>query len=328
MQPESNVTLPVSPLRARSFWEIVSASFAVYRDNFWTVLGVSALTLFPLFTGNYLLNTASRSSRGAVGLSACFGTLFLLIVTITLATILNGMVTQIASETQFGNRLSLQQAWQQAKPRFRTLAGSIILVAILLGGLTFISLILTALCGVAIVLLAITLYFSITIGYFYVPVVMLEEWGETASIDRAMRLAQGRFWNIVGLAFVYGVIGLLLGFLVGILFLSGRVVSGAGGGFLVALVTAGISVLIAPLLPIGMTLLYYDTRIRYENMDSALNTVGPNARPKHAYPTLPRESLWNSQALINMGILVALSIVGYLLLRTALLDYIQALPRP
>jgi hypothetical protein len=66
-----------------------------------------------------------------------------------------------------------------------------------------------------------------------------------------------------------------------------------------------ISVVISPVLPIGLTLLYYDTRVRTEGLDIALQSTGkPDARPEDIISP-PVESM-NSRDFVNLGIFVVI----------------------
>jgi hypothetical protein len=76
------------------------------------------------------------------------------------------------------------------------------------------------------------------------------------------------------------------------------------------IIQAVIGIVISPILPIGLTLLYYDARVRTEGLDIALQTTGkPDARPEDIIS--PPVDGPNSKDFVNLGIFV---IIPFLLL--------------
>jgi hypothetical protein len=66
-----------------------------------------------------------------------------------------------------------------------------------------------------------------------------------------------------------------------------------------------IAIVISPVLPIGLTLLYYDTRVRTEGLDIALQSTGnPDARPEDIIS--PPVEGPNSKDFVNLGIFVVI----------------------
>jgi hypothetical protein len=85
-----------------------------------------------------------------------------------------------------------------------------------------------------------------------------------------------------------------------------------------------ISVFITPLVPIAMTLLYYDIRPNVEGLDLALQSFDdPNVRPRHV-PAPQRIGAITQQDIINIVILTGITIIVLLVFGAA----IQALIQP
>jgi hypothetical protein len=158
------------------------------------------------------------------------------------------------------------------------------------------------------------IYFFLATAFCGVPVIMLEKVGVLLGIRRAFYLGKVRFWRVfgffIGVTFIVRLIQLTLGviavLIVGTSFSPSSMffpTSPEATALGTALSTI-ISILTAPILPIGFTLMYYDTRIRVEGLDIILQAVdSPEPHPREVASPVP-PSLFNRQDALNIVLLV------------------------
>src|SRR5262249_16057057 len=89
-------------------------------------------------------------------------------------------------------------------------------------------------------------------------------------------------------------------------------------------------IFLTPVLPIGLTLLYHDTRNRLEGLDFALQALGrPDARPSDVASPELRLAL-NSRDWLNIAIIVGVSIaivlIGGALIQSLISSIVPAVP--
>jgi hypothetical protein len=159
---------------------------------------------------------------------------------------------------------------------------------------------------------------------YAIPTITLERVGFLLGIRRAMVLAKQRFWRnfwfMIGILVIGWVIVIAFGqfteFVLG---------SSTHGDTLIMVIDLAIEIFTIPILPIGLTLMYYDTRIRVEGLDLALMTVeSPDPRPSDVPSPVAAYAFLTGQDVRNMVIL-ALGIFaigcGLYLLLLMLLSY-------
>jgi hypothetical protein len=228
------------------------------------------------------------------------------------------VVSYITSESYFGRKVSIGEAFTASRSRLGKLGCGFILFYMVLFALAFVILFVTAICAPALIGLVLVVYIGLATFAVLTPVLVLEDIGTSAGITRAYGLGRARFWTaMLVLAAIY-IISLILNVaLNSVIRLAGIPTVGDpfGGAQLInTLATTVISVLILPLFPISMTLIYYDTRTRVEGLDLALAALDkPDARP-FDIDSPPRQPLLTSRDLINLVILgvggVALTLVA------------------
>jgi hypothetical protein len=121
---------------------------------------------------------------------------------------------------------------------------------------------------------------------------MVENLGPVASLKRSVFLSKGSRWRVVVIYLIFLVLSLILGFGLG-------GIAGGAGTLLHNKIAAAVLVYLAgfiagsitgPLATIGLSLLYYDERVRKEAFDlqlmlSSLDVPGaPSATPEQAAP--------------------------------------------
>lgn len=331
------------PLRPRTVLEIIDASFRIYRENFLPLITLTALVVVPITifqfvfsagnSASLLPTTSSRTLTSAASSSAvgvlCLAGLVSIALSLAQTTILNGVITVITSERQMGRRLSLGQAWAESRQHLGTLAwGFVIFYAVMFALILVIGLG-SALCPLVFVLFAIVAYLAITVGALLPSVAMLEGRRGNEALQRTVALARPRFWQIIGFSLLVGIItfifSLVVGALVGVLVGASavRAASPSQQVWTTALTTI-LDIFLLPITPIGMTLMYYDSRIRTEGLDLALQSMGPNARPWQV-PPAPSTGLFVQQDWVNMLILGVIVIAASLLFAGAVSTFLNTI---
>jgi hypothetical protein len=175
----------------------------------------------------------------------------------------------------------------------------------------FVAVVLASVCIVPLIALPVVLYWGLSVYFFIVPVLILERVGILASIRRALILGKRRFWQNAGFTFGIWTITLVLTFAFSAFVLF--VVESADEDSLLGVgVDLAIQIFITPILPIGLTLMYYDTRIRTEALDLALEAVDTlNPRPSDLPSPETRERLLTSKDVGNIIILTVIVIVFF-----------------
>jgi hypothetical protein len=111
------------------------------------------------------------------------------------------------------------------------------------------------------------------IRFLFVPqVVVLEGQGIFSAIGRSWRLVSGSFWRTLGTAFVLWIMVTTIGFLVGLSFnlIDALITNFVVSQMILTFLTYAVNILTTPLYLVGLTLLYYDLRIRKEGYDMEL----------------------------------------------------------
>lgn len=345
MLSETESASPSPPLRARTVMELLDATFRIYRENFVTFITLAAAVIIPISIINILVNLGTISGassfssnpfdssgtpniRGDVLAATCLGTLIVAVLGLAQTTIINGVVTWTTSERQFGRKLTLGEAWTEARPRLGKLASGYFFFYIVLFGFTFGITLLSALCPFLLILFAVIIYIGLTVGAFISPVIMLENGTSSGAISRAHSLAKGRFWQLLGLAGLIVLISFIISLAFSALVSAALIANPRSVSVttqIVNLITSSVlNIFITPILPIAMTLLYYDNRVRQEGLDLALQAIGPEARPNQVAAPLPG-GLINSADVVNMAVMVGLAIVLTLVFGTAVYGILNAI---
>jgi ABC-type multidrug transport system fused ATPase/permease subunit len=294
--------------------EIVDRTFRIYRNHFLAFAGLVAVVILPLS----LLATSISSNpvtyeegeswqeyRDAVQAQAQTVLAINLLEQFLLAVVVSATITVIVSESVLGRTIPITKAFGQVKGRLLPLIGALILVFIVFVILFVALLLLTAVCGISIALGALLLYYGLALYFFTVPVMVLERTGAGLGVSRAQYLGRERFWPTLGFLFVIwvvmGIIQLAFGsagWLIGDTSLE-------GASALRTAISLAVTIFVTPILPIGLTLMYYDARIRIEGLDFALQAVNsPEPRPSDVESPEPATRLITLRDLINTLMLI------------------------
>jgi len=282
-----------------SIGRILDQTFKVYKDNFIRFITIVAIIQIPVsllvITSNSLLQGSIASRQRAAserpGQSETNGgntdyeqtgqgeaepsVMFLGFIGIAIGGVLsilgqvlcNGALTKSVSETYLGNEITVGEAYKFILPKFLTLigAGILIILAVYAG---FILLIVPG--------IIFGLWFLLT-----TPAIIVENLKATSGMSRSKALAKGNLGKIFSVAFLIGVISLVInipfliaaGLVPRMLFTQNMYLS----AFVNQLFSVAGSIMVAPIGSIAYILLYYDLRIRKEGFD--LQMLANSFRP-------------------------------------------------
>ena len=286
------------PTMSFTFLELLDRTFRIYRENFWTFIGLVALVTIPLSIINLIITLPSLSAMSefsTFGRSAntsqlsstfCMAALITIVVGLLQFVLTTAPITYIASENQMGRRVSIGEAFSATRPRFASLAfGLILLGVVVFAAALFLGLV-SAICAIAFAAFGVVAYIGIATYAFLAPVLVLENVGASFGLNRSWALGKARFWMVVAVWAAIAVISFVisLAFTAAAEWLISQVIPPTTSTMTIQVINTVLSTFISlftvPLLPIGFTLLYYDTRTRLEGLDIALQALGnPNARP-------------------------------------------------
>ncbi|MCK6579170.1 MAG: hypothetical protein L6Q98_13815 [Anaerolineae bacterium] len=313
-------------LQPRTVIELVQRTFAIYRDHLPAFLLLAAVVFIPVTVvtalfGNSLVGAISFVGETptldpSVAGQICMYALIVMVLTVVQTAIFTCVSTYITSEAQFGRKLTLGQAWNESSPLISRLVIGYLIFYLAIFTITLVITVASALCPLLIALLALNIYLSIVINALLGPVILLERSGSSAAILRSYVLGKSAFWRVFGMMMLVVLITFLIQSAIDLVAALAVPTGSAASGspWIDALVSMVISIVTAPIAPVAMTLLYYDIRVRGENLAPALQQIGGGARPHQvAVPPNPPQ-LVSSQDWGNIAALVGIVLVMMLLL--------------
>jgi hypothetical protein len=287
--------------------EIFNGSVGYIRTNPKATLGLTTIVVVstqilalilqvgPLAIAGNVDGFRGGSGAGASALGGItLGTVAGSIATGLAGILLSGMLTVVVGRAIFGSTITIAETWQKVRGRLWALLGltmlillAVILVAMIVGLLVFgVALVagtaVTVLIGVLVVLCAVSgLTYAMVALTFAPAIVVLERKSIFESIRRSMSLVRSRFWRVLGIRFLAGLVATLLAGAVTVPFsivselvlFNPDSVSSVLVGSSIGAVGAAISqIIVAPFSAGVVVLLYADSRIRAEAFDLVLQT--------------------------------------------------------
>ncbi|MGV9994987.1 glycerophosphoryl diester phosphodiesterase membrane domain-containing protein [Streptomyces sp. NPDC003374] len=318
----------VIPLRPLGVGEILDGAVSTMRAHWRTVLGVSLAVavvtqiVVVLVQGLALRNLANsealndpdaspRELLRAMG-DSLIGTGFVFVVTMIGTVLATALLTTVTSRAVLGRRVTLGEAWRDARPQVLKLFG-LILLLLLIGavvlGIGILPGVLVAVAGSPVA--GIALAFLGGLGASVValwlgvrfslasPALMLEKQGVRQAMSRSAKLVRGSWWRVFGIQLLAAVIVAVVSAVVAIPFgliaaaSTGDGISGLLNGtgdlgwtyYIISGVGAVIGSMIKFPISAGVTvLLYIDQRIRREALDLELARAAGVQDPGHGTP--------------------------------------------
>jgi len=252
----SNDLPPPPSLKPRSVGEILEAAFDLYRKYWRSLILIVAVVVVPITIvqyaiGNALGGSTTTSANGEVTVHATGGTIAAAtvggLISFVMWQILIGAIAWAVASALVGREPDVGDSYRFGYRRF----WSILLVGVLVGLAVFVGLILFIIPGI---IIAVRLSVSI-------PALVVERKRGTDALRRSWDLVKGYSWSVFG-AFV--VVALLNGIVNGVLTAIGN-----DNWFATGILAAIASCITTPYLGLVIGLLYFDLRVRKENLDVA-----------------------------------------------------------
>jgi len=286
-----------------SVGEWLDATFTMYRRNFALIASISAVVQIPYALLTWLLFTLTGVATFVGSPFSSFGTpttpaqaqqllnSFLGVLAVTVGLLLVSLLivvplgeaatTRAVSDRYLDRPSSLLSAYRAAWGRLGAL---ITLIAILIGAyvvsfaavIALVVLVVAAgagALGVLLVFVAIIAFVAALIAIYVrtvvaVPAIVLERVSGLRGLQRSWQLISGRFWPTFGRMFLLWLIAYIISSVIrAIVEVPGAALDPGNAFVFVQVGNAIAAVFVGPITYIGVTLLYYDIRIRKEGFD-------------------------------------------------------------
>lgn len=272
-------------LRPLNLSDLLDTTLRLYRHNFATFLGITAVVYVPVgivqviaacqmgVATNALKNSpdAPAAALAALGLPM----LSLVLVALLAVPICQGALSVAVARRYLGQPTSIEDAYGTIGSRWGMLIAATLLVALMVIMGTFA-------CILPGIYLAIMLM-------FVPPVIVLEGLPVIQSLERSWNLVKTDTWRILGTYFLLSLIVGIIGQAVSVpVTLISAALWTTSNPVLSQAIPQGFSAIVTtitqPVLVIGLVLLYYDVRVRTEGFDvqilaQALGTATPVYAP-------------------------------------------------
>jgi tetratricopeptide (TPR) repeat protein len=287
-------------LRAMRVAELLDETIRLYRHNFLTFVGIVALLQVPMSILSTVLTayssrfymSALEASLGAPGmaLSDAFLASYLLYAGASvLLGVLNYLViynlvtaalARAISNRYLGEPVSIGGAYRSIVGRFWALLGALLLLVLINAALIALPVLISMsveCVGAIALLLALPLLVWIDIRLaFITQAVVLDGRSARGALIRSWDLVQGYGWRTLGVVLLLALFSLLI--VTGPSYIATFGMQALGAPLLVQTVASGVlsamlTTLYTPIRLTGMTLLYYDLRIRKEGLDLELQAA-------------------------------------------------------
>lgn len=302
--------------RKRGTLEIVRISIELLMENLPTYLLISVpisvivnLLALPLILDfqRRIIFSNDLSSANSLQLVS-------FVLTIIQTIFIFSLSSYVASEALHGNRINFLQALRDTRSAIGGYAGAYLASIGLAFVIAFIGIILSALV-IGIPILAFAIYLAFAFQMFIAPIFILERPYFNPGMRRALFFGKERFWSNVLLITVISItIGILLwvvGQVVALAFTQEVTLANWEAIYITEyIIITVISAIFTSVTPIAMTIKYYDTRTRIEQLDANPEILnGENPRPIQIPPTILPASMFTGKDTRNVLIIVVIMII-------------------
>ncbi|MFE0872095.1 glycerophosphoryl diester phosphodiesterase membrane domain-containing protein [Streptomyces rochei] len=303
----------VIPLRPLGVGEILDGAVSTMRTYWRTVLGISltvaVLTeiVVVLLQGLVLDDATSEalndpdatlSELGDAMADTTINSGVVLLVSLIGTVLATALLTTVTSRAVLGRKVTIGEAWRDARPQVAKLFGLILLLLLIVAGLVTVGMapgLIVAVAGgggAGVALTVLGLLASAVVAVWLMvrfslasPALMLEKQGIKKAMGRSTKLVRGSWWRVFGIQLLAAVIANVVASIIVIpfAFLAAALSGGGVGGFLEGtgdlgwtfLIVSGIGSVIGSMITFPITagvtvLLYIDQRIRREALDLEL----------------------------------------------------------
>jgi hypothetical protein len=259
------------PLHPMTFGDLLDGAFKLLKANLATIVLISAaffvpLELFSAFLtrdflgGRSILDLANDPSLLDQEANLSFstpqlvGTGLAALIGMVVTPLVGGAVTNVVAASYLGETLPVGEAVKATGRRLWALLGATICVH-LVEGVGWLLCLLPGLAAMA--------FFICT-----TPAVVIEGLGPINGMRRSVALVRPRFWPVLGIAVMSGLMAGLLTSILGVPFtLAGELVGLRWGFILIAAGSIVPALVASPFVSIVAALVYFDGRIRHEGFD-------------------------------------------------------------
>ena len=283
MEPTSSQPTPLT------FLELLRRTFRIYRENFWTIIGLVAFVTIPISLLNIIISPQPLAALTASTVTDTpdMSGLLLNLLGLLQAVLITAPLTYLVSEYLFGHKLSIGEAFSGVSHRFTQIGCGVLLIGFAVGLLAIIITFVVIAFPPALVFSGVLLHIIIATSALMFPVLTLENIGASAAFSRSWSLGKRRFWA----AFGVGLIAVLISILISSV-LSGIIAVGLTTAsphmninvqfLMISIISDIVGIFVTPISPIAFTLMYYNIRATTENLNELLNTnVTPAQRPNN-----------------------------------------------
>lgn len=248
----------VSTLSTRTLGDVVSDTWRIYKDNFWKIVGISAIVQIPVtivVAVMVLVLAGTGMASGffdepnpdpAVLFSGSFVALLVVFTGVLMAAfavmfiVMEGAVTHAVCQQYVWQPISVRLAFRRVFRRFWPMLGAILLafLAVFLMAITIIG-------------IPFAIYFGLR-WYFVLQVSLLEDASPVEALRGSSELVEGNWWRVLGITFVLSFIISAVTFLPSFVPIIGPII---------------VNILAWPAYTIVKTLLYCDLRLRAEGAE-------------------------------------------------------------
>ena len=251
--PSSDPAIP-----PRSFGDVFSTAFEIYRRNFVKLIGIVAVVVIPLGIVSFLIakvfepKTTTQTIGGqpyqVVESRGLVVTLIAALIGAAIGVIINAILQAAlvrgAAGATLGQPVDISDSYRWGLRRF----GSVLLVAFLVAIVTGIGFLLLIIPGI--IFLAM---FAVSI-----PAVVVEGQRGTSAMRRSWNLVKGHFWHVLGIvvvsAIIVGVVNAILSRIGG---------NSTAGSLILGLIS---QIITSPFSALVTVVLYLDLRARVESL--------------------------------------------------------------
>ena len=248
----------VSTLSTRTLGDVASDTWRIYKDNFWKIVGISAMVQIPasIVVGvMFLILAGTGMASGffdepepdpAIFLSSSFIAVLIVFLGVSMAAfflmfiVLEGAVTHAVCQQYVWQQISVRLAFRRTFRRFWPMLGAVTLV--------FLAVFLMA---ITIIGIPFAVYFGLR-WYYVLQVSLLEDLGPTESLRGSSELVEGNWWRVLGITFVLSFIISAVTFLPSFIPIIGPII---------------VNIVAWPAYTVAKTVLYCDLRLRAEGAE-------------------------------------------------------------
>ena len=236
---------PPPPMQPRSVADILETAFDLYRRHWVTLVQIVAYLIVPLTLLQYLIGDLLEGEDEGSGVIA--GSLLLVFASVFIGLLLTGAIAWAVARILVGREPDISDCYRNGYRRI----WSILLVAVL-----------SALAiGAGFILFVIPGFIVLTRLSVAIPAVVIEQRKGTDALGRSWTLVKGYGWPVFGALIVSWLIaGIVNGILTAI---------GGDNWFVSGIFAAIGSIITTPFTALVVGLIYFDLRVRKENLDVA-----------------------------------------------------------